>query len=143
MIAGGGDLLDEMKALSEGADLPMVFMGWQHNLDALFSVSDILVMTSDNEGTPLSLIQAGMAGLPVVTTRVGSIPEIVLSERTGIVTGLGVREIADAIEKVITGKNLMLELGREAKEFTTTSFSIKRLVKNHEDLYRELYTREE
>ena len=142
-IAGEGELLEMCRKRILNEKLPVKILGWQSDIEMVLSAADLVLLTSDNEGTPLSLIQAGMAGLPVVTTRVGSIPEIVLSERTGIVTGLGVREIADAIERVITGKNLMLELGREAKVFTTTIFSIKHLVKNHEDLYRELYTREE
>jgi glycosyltransferase involved in cell wall biosynthesis len=137
-IAGEGELLEICRKRILKEKLPVKILGWQSDIEKVLSAADIVLLTSDNEGTPLSLIQAGMAGLPVVATSVGSVPEIVLSECTGIVTELGVMEIADAIEKVITDKNLMLELGREAKEFTTTSFGIKRLVKNHENLYKRL-----
>jgi glycosyltransferase involved in cell wall biosynthesis len=137
-IAGEGELLEMCRKRILNENLPIKILGWQSDIEKVLSAADLVLLTSDNEGTPLSLIQAGMAGLPVVTTRVGSIPEIVLSERTGIVTGLGVREIADAIEKVITDKNLMLELGREAQVFTSSNFSIKQLIKNHEGLYRKL-----
>jgi glycosyltransferase involved in cell wall biosynthesis len=142
-IAGDGDLLEMCRKRILDQKLPVKILGWQSDIEKVLSAADLVLLTSDNEGTPLSLIQAGMAGLPVVTTNVGSIAEIVLNERTGIVTALGVGEIADAIEKVITDKNLMLELGREAKVFTNTNFSIKQLIKNHEGLYRELCTIEE
>ena len=98
----------------------------------------MVVLTSDNEGTPLSLIQAGMAGLPVVTTKVGSVPEVVLDGTTGIITGLGVQEIADALEKLARSNDLRGQMGAAAKEFTLANFGVKRLVHDHEELYKKL-----
>ena len=140
LIAGGGDLLDEMKALSEGADLPMVFMGWQHNLDALFSVADILVMTSDNEGTPLSAIQAQLAGVPVVSTNVGSINEILLGGTSAFLTNLEPQQLAAKIEFLATNSKERVEMGEAGKTFAGNKFSPERLVKDHENLYAELIT---
>ena len=79
-----------------------------------------------------------MAGLPVVTTNVGSVPEIVLNNLTGIVTAPDVQEMADALEKLTSDETLRLKLGAAAKEFTLTNFGIKRLVDEHEDLYKQL-----
>ena len=140
LIAGGGDLLDEMKALSEGADLPMVFMGWQHNLDALFSVADVLVMTSDNEGTPLSAIQAQLAGVPVVSTNVGSINEILLDGTSAFLTNLEPQQLAAKIEFLATNSKERVKMGEAGKTFAGDKFSPERLVKDHENLYTELIT---
>ena len=96
------------------------------------------MLTSDNEGTPLSLIQAGMAGLPVVTTRVGSVPEVVLDGTTGIVTSLNVLDIADALEKLARSDDLRARMGVAAKEFTLANFGVMRLVNDHEVLYKKL-----
>ena len=101
-------------------------------------MADLVVLTSDNEGTPLSLIQAGIAGLPVVTTRVGSVPEVVLDGTTGIITGLGVQEIADALEKLASSSDLRGRMGTAAREFTLANFGVKRLVYDHEELYKKL-----
>jgi glycosyltransferase involved in cell wall biosynthesis len=98
----------------------------------------MVVLTSDNEGTPISLIQAGMAGLPVVTTRVGSVPEVVLDGITGMVTSLGVQDIADALEKLVMDKGLRAELGAAAQNYTSAHFSLQRLVDDHEELYKRL-----
>jgi glycosyltransferase involved in cell wall biosynthesis len=98
------------------------------------------VLTSDNEGTPLSLIQAGMARLPVVTTSVGSIPEVVLHGITGIITSFDVDKIADALEMLLRDKNLRTQLGTAAQQFTLTRFGVQRLVHDHEELYRKLLT---
>jgi glycosyltransferase involved in cell wall biosynthesis len=79
-----------------------------------------------------------MAGLPVVTTNVGSVPEVVLDCVTGIITALDVEEIADALEKLVTGKGLRAQYGVAAEEFTLSHFGVKRLVNDHEELYKKL-----
>ena len=94
-MAGDGDLLESCRERIIDKDLPVIVLGWQTDVEKLLSAADIVLLTSDNEGTPLSLIQAGMAGLPVVTTNVGSVPEVVLDNLTGLITGLEVQEIAD------------------------------------------------
>ena len=81
-----------------------------------------------------------MAGLPVVTTRVGSVPEVVLDGITGIITNLNVQKIADALEKLANSSDLRGQLGAAAKEFTLANFGVKRLVHDHEELYRKLLT---
>ena len=86
----------------------------------------------------MSLIQAGLAGLPVVTTNIGSVPEIVLNGTTGIITGSNVHEIADAIEALVNNSDLRDNLGSAAQEFTSANFGVKRLVSDHEELYKQL-----
>lgn len=137
-IAGDGELLDMCRERITRENLPVKVLGWQSNIEKVLVAADIVVLTSDNEGTPLSLIEAGMAGLPVVTTRVGSVPEVVLDGTTGIITNLDVPEIADAIEKLVNSDELRAELGAAAKEFTSVNFGINRLVQDHELLYKKL-----
>ena len=137
-MAGDGELLDTCRERIVREHLPVKVLGWQSNIEKVLAAADIVVLTSDNEGTPLSLIQAGMAGLPVVTTRVGSVPEVVLDGITGIVTGLDIREIADALEKLANNSDLRDRMGAAAKEFTLANFGVKRLVRDHEELYKKL-----
>ena len=137
-MAGDGELLGKCRERIVKQDLPVTILGWQSDIEKVLSTADIVVLTSDNEGTPLSLIQAGMAGLPVVTTNVGSVPEVVLDGVTGIVTALGVREIADALEKLVLDKDLRHRLGHKAQEFTLANFGVERLVHDHEELYKKL-----
>ena len=137
-IAGDGELLDMCRKRIKQEDLPVTILGWQSDIERVLSSADMVVLTSDNEGTPLSLIQAGMAGLPVVTTNVGSVPEVVLDGLTGIVTRLDVQEIADALEKLANDQALRTKLGVAAQEFTMSNFGVKRLVHDHEELYKKL-----
>jgi glycosyltransferase involved in cell wall biosynthesis len=138
VMAGGGELLEGCRARIAHEDLPVSVLGWQSKIEKVLSAADIVVLTSDNEGTPLSLIQAGMAGLPVVTTRVGSVPEVVLDGVTGIITSLDVQEIADALEKLATSAESRARMGAAAKEFTLSNFGVDRLVHDHELLYKKL-----
>ena len=139
-MAGDGELLDSCRERIVCENLPVKVLGWQSDIEKVLSAADLVVLTSDNEGTPLSLIQAGMAGLPVVTTRVGSVPEVVLDGTTGIVTSLDVQEIADALEKLANNSGLRGQMGAAAKEFTSANFGVKRLVHDHEELYKKLLT---
>lgn len=137
-IAGDGEALEVCRKRISDENLPVTVLGWQSDIERVLSAADIVVLTSDNEGTPLSLIQAGMAGLPVVTTNVGSVPDVVLDGDTGIVTNLNVHEIADALEKLFKDKDLRKRLGLAAQEFTLANFGVQRLVHDHEELYRRL-----
>ncbi len=137
-MVGDGELLDSCLERIVQEDLPVKILGWQNEIERVLSAADIVILTSDNEGTPLSLIQAGMADLPVVTTNVGSIPEIVLDAVTGIVTSIDVQEIADALEKLATQSELRMAMGAAAREFTLANFGVHRLVRDHEELYERL-----
>jgi len=137
-IAGDGELLDFCRERIEEEGLPVHVLGWQSNIEKVLSAADMVVLTSDNEGTPLSLIQAGMAGIPVVSTDVGSVPEVVLHGVTGIMTPLDIQKIADALEKLSLDKDLRAKLGAAAQDFTLANFGVKRLVDDHEELYRRL-----
>ena len=137
-MAGDGELLEACRERIIAENLSVKVLGWQSNIEKVLSAADIVVLTSDNEGTPLSLIQAGMAGLPVVSTNVGSVPEVVLDNATGLITSLDVQEIADALEKLVTDKALRERLGHAAQEFTLANFGVQRLVHDHEELYKAL-----
>jgi glycosyltransferase involved in cell wall biosynthesis len=137
-MAGDGELLEACQERIIAENLPVTVLGWQSNIEKVLSAADIVVLTSDNEGTPLSLIQAGMAGIPVVSTNVGSVPDVVLDNVTGLITSLDVQEIADALEKLASDKALRAQLGIAGQEFTLANFGVQRLVRDHELLYKKL-----
>jgi glycosyltransferase involved in cell wall biosynthesis len=137
-IAGDGELLGACRTRIAAEELPVVVLGWESNIERALSAADIVVLTSDNEGTPLCLIQAGMAGIPVVTTNVGSVSEVVLNNVTGITTELDVQQIASALENLANNNGLRAQLGKGAQEFTLANFGVQRLVHDHEELYKRL-----
>jgi glycosyltransferase involved in cell wall biosynthesis len=138
--AGDGELQEACRERITAEELPVKVLGWQSDIERVLAAADIVILTSDNEGTPLSLIQAGMAALPVVTTNVGSISEVVMDGVTGIITNLDVTEMADALERLAGNVDLRARMGSAAQEFTKANFGVNRLVQDHEELYKKLIT---
>lgn len=115
LVAGSGELLEICKDRVDYEQLPVMFLGWQTNIEQVLAAVDMVILTSDNEGTPLSLIQAGMAGLPTISTKVGSVPEILIENLTGLITSMSSIEIADAIEMLAGDAKLRIDMGARAK----------------------------
>ena len=121
--------------------MPVTFLGWREDIEVVLAAADFVILTSDNEGTPLSLIQSGMVGIPVVATNVGSINEIVVDGKTGLLTDLSVDQLANAVTKVATDNDLRAQMGAAGKEYTMARYGVARLVKDHQDLYLRLLKR--
>jgi glycosyltransferase involved in cell wall biosynthesis len=138
LMVGDGELLDYCRERIAKEKLAVTVLGWQSDIERVLAASDIVISTSDNEGTPLSLIQAGMANIPVATTNVGSISEVVLNGSTGIITSPKVNELADALEKLFNDSDLRQSLGSNAQKYTKSNFGVRRLVRDHEALYQKL-----
>jgi glycosyltransferase involved in cell wall biosynthesis len=141
IVAGAGELLQYCQDRAKAENLPVTFLGWREDIEVVLAAADFVLLTSDNEGTPLSLIQAGMVGIPVVATNVGSTNEIVVNCETGLLTDLSVKELSDAVAKVATDSALRAKMGAAGKEYTLARYGVDRLVKDHQDLYLRLLNR--
>jgi glycosyltransferase involved in cell wall biosynthesis len=141
IVAGAGELLQYCQNRAKDENLPVTFLGWREDIEVVLAAADLVLLTSDNEGTPLSLIQAGMVGIPVIATNVGSTNEIVVNGETGLLTDLSVNQLADAVAKVATDSALRAKMGAVGKEYTMARYGVARLVKDHQDLYQKLLKR--
>jgi glycosyltransferase involved in cell wall biosynthesis len=141
IVAGAGELLKYSQDRVSAENLPVTFLGWREDIEVVLAAADFVLLTSDNEGTPLSLIQAGMVGIPVVATNVGSTNEIVVNGETGLLTDLSVKELSDAVAKVATDSALRAKMGAAGKGYTLARYVVARLVKDHQDLYLRLLNR--
>ena len=135
IVAGGGELLQQCQKVSLAKNLPITFLDWYKDIEVVLAASDITLLTSDNEGTPISLIQSQMAGVVVVSTDVGSVSEIIKEGETGFLTTFLVSDIADKLEQLESDENLRIQMGANAKAFATDLFSIKNMVKKYQDVY--------
>jgi len=135
IVAGGGELLHQSQKVSLAKNLPITFLDWYKDIELVLAASDITLLTSDNEGTPISLIQSQMAGVVVVSTDVGSVSEIIKEGKTGFLTNFLVSDIADKLEQLESDENLRIQMGADAKTFATDLFSIKNMVKKYQDVY--------
>ena len=134
VMAGGGDLLEQVKA---AAPSNVSVIGWAEAVD-LFGASDIIFSTSENEGMPVALIEAQLAGKPVVATDVGSVSEVILNHETGIVTNKNAGSIASAVESLVLSKTTREEMGRLAIARAQALFSVDRMINAHIELYKSI-----
>jgi glycosyltransferase involved in cell wall biosynthesis len=134
LIAGGGDLLDSIKAKA-GSNVYVV--GWQEACD-VFGACDLVLSTSENEGMPVALIEAQLAGLPVVATNVGAVAEVIDSGATGWVVGTNNAALVQAITKVVSSPDKGKAMGQAAAKRARNLFSIEQMITAHVDLYKSI-----
>jgi glycosyltransferase involved in cell wall biosynthesis len=139
IVAGEGDLFEATKKDAEARDLPVRFLGWRKDIGALFAASDIAILTSDNEGIPLTLIQAAQASLPIVATGVGSVSDIVVHEVNGYLVDSQPEALADAIQKLAIDPVLRKIMGDAGRDRASRYFSLEKMCKDHTDLYQLLH----
>ncbi len=141
IVAGAGEQLQYCQDRVNNENLPVTFLGWCEDIEVVLAAADFVILTSDNEGTPLSLIQAGMVGISVVATNVGSTNEIVVNGETGFLTDLSVDQLASAVTKLAEKNDLRAQMGAAGQEYTLARYGVERLVKDHQDLYLRLLNR--
>jgi len=130
-LAGGGELLEEIKV---SAPKNLKILGWQEAKNIL-PIADIFLSTSENEGIPIVMIEAQLAGIPIVTTNVGSVPEVVLDNKTGILCDRSEKQLISGIKRIAEDKNLRNTFSKGAKSITLKNFSTSKFIKAHKDLY--------
>ena len=136
-IAGEGDLLEETRRLAEPLGSSIRFLGWQKDMTGLYAAADCMVLTSDNEGMPVTLIEGAMAGVPSVTTGVGRAREVVLDGVTGLVVESDATAIAEGLVRLLDD-DLRNGMGAAARERAEAEFGTKRFIADHEALYESL-----
>ena len=134
VMAGGGDLLETIKS---NAPRNVKVLGWA-DAATFWSAVDIAISTSDNEGMPIALIEAQLAGIPVIATNVGSNSEVIEDQVTGFVISKSVNELVNAIKGLTSLPDLIKNLGDEGTKRAGNNYSREKMIKSHVDLYREV-----
>ena len=140
-IAGAGGSRADLEQLSVelGLQRHVTFLGHMQDVTAVTAAADIAVLSSDNEGTPMSLIEAGAAGKPSVATAAGGVPEVVLDGLTGRLIERGDdRAMADAIRQLAEDPRMRARMGAQARSHVLERYSSRRLVHDVETLYEDL-----
>ncbi len=137
VIVGDGELRADLEARVDTLGLAgvVVFTGWQHDLRAVYSDMDTLVISSINEGTPVSVIEALAAGVPVVATAVGGIPDLLRHGQYGRLVPMDdPAALADAVHAALGD-----DAPREAlQQAVLAQYGIERLAGDLAALYRDL-----
>jgi glycosyltransferase involved in cell wall biosynthesis len=139
-VVGDGDERPQLErqAAELGIAAEVLFLGYRRELRPIFVAADIAVLSSDNEGTPVSLIEAAAAGLPAVATDVGGVREVVTGDTGIVVPRGGVGELASAMVEMAGDPQRREECGRAARRRALGRYGADRLLGDIDSLYREL-----
>ncbi len=138
VVAGEGDLSAHTRELAKNLGDSVLFLGWEDDVEKLYAVADIVVLCSDNEGMPVTLIEAASAGLPAVATDAGSTGEVVVHQETGFVVEKSDVALAEGMRILLEDKDLLKSMGIEAKSRAEKNFGIENLISSYSELYRSL-----
>lgn len=145
-FVGDGPLRNELEQLiaSLGLQGSVTLLGLRDDVPALLQRAACLLMASDYEGCPYSVLEAMAAGVPVVATRVGGVPELVTDGVTGRLVGShNVDELARAVSEVLAEPERALAMGRSARERAHANFSVEAMTKRIEAVYQEVAAQRE
>lgn len=141
LIVGDGELHDELRAHPAAGQLGarLHWLGFTAAIEDVYFASDLVVLTSDNEGTPVSLIEAAACGRPVVSTDVGGVPEVVRDGQTGYVVAPDAEDVfAQRMADLLADPDRAARFGAAGREHVTANFTLQRLVDDLDTLYRDL-----
>lgn len=143
ILAGDGPLRPEFQRLAK--DLGILdrtcFLGDRQDIPAILASMDVSVLPSASESLSNVIIESMAAGIPVVATRVGGNPELITESRGILVSPGDDKSLSAAIERLLRDAPMRLALGRNAKRFAETTFTIAEMKQHHEALYTELLKR--
>ena len=143
-IAGNGELrsalLHSIKA--NGIEKHVHFLDWRQDIETIYAGIDLLALTSLNEGSPLTIIEAMASQVPVVATCVGGVPDLIKNRETGLLCQLNnVEEMTLQITELLTDTALKEKVIKNAYQYVKHTYHYSRFIRDIESLYTTLLNR--
>ncbi len=146
---GDGELKATFQAFLEKEQIPysniersfsnggIVFTSWIKEVELILPGLDLVALTSDNEGTPLSLIEAQAAGVPVLSTEVGGVEDVIVKDQSGwLVPKNNPEALMQSLAKILQNAGQLSKSGKIGTDWVMEKFSYQRLVGDVDRLYR-------
>ena len=144
LIVGDGPLLPTVKARVQELKLEqsVVLLGDRRDVPLILAAMDAFCLPSEVEGMPMTVLEAMAAGLPVVASNVGGIPDVVDEGRTGLLASPDAPEQFEAaLVTLACDPARAKDMGRSGRERLVAQFSLERVLAAYEELYREPLSR--
>ena len=141
IIIGEGEQRKEIESFIKTHQLEkyIKLLGRRHEIPHLLAASDVFVLPSLNEAFGLVLLEAMMAGLPIIATNNGGIPEIIEDGKNGIlVPPKDAESLAKAVEKILSSPKLREKMSEQNQEDVREKFEVKDMVNKTEEVYRSI-----
>lgn len=144
-VVGDGQLRGELEKYTKsmgldisGSHPDVVFTSWEKDVSRILPGFEMIVLTSHNEGTPVSLIEAQASGIPVISSEVGGVRDVVCEE-CGILYQSGDEEaFNDALIRLCESEGVRREMGANGRRWARSKFTAERLAKDMKMLYLDL-----
>jgi len=134
---GDGELKEQIRNYIATRTLPIELFDFASSAYEVLSDIDVLIVTSDNEGTPLTVMEASFIGVPCIATDVGAISEIVINGVNGYVVENSVDSLVKATLGLISDRDLLASLSYSSIEYAQKNFSMSRYVEQSQNIYLE------
>lgn len=141
LIAGDGELRPKLEATAAelGIGEQTRFLGWRRDLAPIYGATDVFLLTSRNEGTPVALIESLAAGVPGVSTEVGGVRDVIGDDDVGLLAPPGnAPALAERVLRLLNDPTERQTMGERGRQSVVSRFGLNRLVDDVEALYREL-----
>ncbi len=141
LIVGDGPERPKLQGMAEalGISSKVLFLGWRRDLDRVYADLDLCTLSSYNEGTPVSLLEAMAAGVPIVATRVGGVKDLITPPKTGLLVPPGdAQALAEAIITLLNDPEGARRMARAGRERAYPFYDVKALISRMEQFYRKL-----
>ncbi len=141
VVVGDGERRAELEAMSRQLGLAnrVHFLGWRADLNRIYADLDIVALTSENEGSPVSLIEAMTCECAVVSTRVGGVPDLVEDRVSGLlVPPHDPSAFAAALNELLSDPQMRRRFGTAAGSKAYPAYSAGRLLNDIDRLYTSL-----
>jgi glycosyltransferase involved in cell wall biosynthesis len=141
LVAGDGELRHELEAGAKAMGIAdrVRFLGWRRDLASVYGATDIFLLTSRNEGTPVALIESLAAGVPGVSPEVGGVRDVITNDDIGLMAPFGdAIGLAESVLGLFADPARRRAMGARGRESVVARFGLDRLVGDVEALYREL-----
>jgi len=135
IMVGGGELLESCQKKARDLDLPVRFTGVIDNSVDYLAASELLLITSNNEGMPLVLLEAASQRVPAVSTAVGGIPDFILDGVNGYLVDANAEQIASVVRKLAANEGPRSQAGEFAFEEALQNYTVETSAKNHLKIY--------
>jgi len=139
LVVGDGDLRTEIEAKARDLGIAdrVRMLGWRRDLDVINAASDVFLLTSRNEGTPVALIEAMASGVPGVSTNVGGVKDVIHDPSVGRLAPFGDADaLATAVLGLLADDSARKAAGTAARAHVLARYSVDRLVSDIDALYR-------
>jgi glycosyltransferase involved in cell wall biosynthesis len=161
LVVGDGELRKDLEWMAKDLALVdrVVFTGWIRDLGPLYAELDVLAVTSDNEGTPVAVIEAMAAGVPVISTDVGGVRELISERGTqnveleegevevcarGVLVRRGdVKGFTKGLKYLLENPKVRKEIGSRGRKYALEHHTTEKLVSNMDMLYRSLLLKDD